>query len=100
MTPAVKLDRSREMKFTFQAFEALEEKRGIDVYALDCRRLTPKQIASLVWAGQLHTKDPLEYEEVTKRLPTNTGDMQKVLIAVLGALTEAYGRDEANAGKD
>jgi len=62
----VKLDKERELKFTFKSFAALARECKINANdpATYKMPMDPATIAGFVWAGQLHTKDALTRSEV------------------------------------
>ena len=96
--PSVTLDKERALRFTFQAFLALEETCKLNVYTVDFRALSPGQVRDLVWAGQLGTPKALTRDGVAKYLPTDMTALSEVVGQVVEAVAESYGagkQDEA-----
>ena len=92
MNTVVKLDTDRELRYDFRAFVAMDEDCGIN--PMDPKTyadFSPRKIQALVWAGQLHTKNPLTKERVVEFLPTEGEALVKVMEAVSDALARALG---------
>lgn len=81
-----------EMRFTFPVFDRLNREHGINAMRPSTYiDFTPSTGASLVWAGQLHTKKPLTREQVVKLMPTDTDEYFAMMEVVAGQLNAALG---------
>lgn len=90
MNTVVKLDTERELRYDFRAFVAMDEDCGIN--PMDPKTyadFSPRKIQALVWAGQLHTKNPLTKERVLEFLPTDGAALVRVMESVSEALARA-----------
>ena len=92
-TITIKLDRERELKYTFRSFAELARKCAINAndkstYELP---LNPNIISAFVWAGQLHEKDPLTRDQVEALLPTTFESDVELMLKICQGVLEARG---------
>jgi len=87
---AIKLDKQRKLKFTFNAFCELEEALGRPLSELQEKGFKMKDLRALVWAGLLHESPDLTIEEVGN-LIDEAESLEEVTNAVVKAVEAALG---------
>ncbi len=86
----IKLDKERELKFTMPAIVSLDELFNIDVYQFATyQEFPPAKVVSLIWAGQLASKNPLKRHQIAQYLPTSMEKYMEVCKQVALALKDA-----------
>ena len=86
----IKLDREREIKFTIPAIATLDEFYQINVFSpASYVDFPPSKIVSLIWAGQLHTKNPLRRNSIASFLPTSREEYMGICVIVAEAIRDA-----------
>lgn len=77
------------LRYDMAAILILDE-RGINIYnPATYATFSPTKLRDLVWAGQLHTKEPKTLAELTKFLPTKADDYGEIATAIAAAIREA-----------
>jgi len=93
MSSTIKLDVERSLRYDFHSILKLDELDGINLMSpATYKDFSPKQVVALVWAGQLHTPQPLTRAEVAKRIPSNVDAYLGVINAIATAIAEALDR--------
>lgn len=89
-------DREVRLRYNFRAADELSA-LGINLYAPETYlSMNPNQLASLVWAGQLHEKRPLTRSQVVDRLPLSPEEYVVIANAIATAIEEAFGNAKEN----
>lgn len=91
----VKLDAERQMKFPFSSLVILSRDHGINTNDPEFYRkpFSPHVLAALVWAGQLHCKNPLTLAQVTRLLPISWGRNIELYLGLMQELMASRGID-------
>src|SRR4051812_4966228 len=89
----VKLDRERELKYSFRSLGELARKCKINANDTETFKLplNPDTISAFVWAGQLHYKDALTREQVEESLPITFESDAELMGKIIQAVFEARG---------
>lgn len=86
----IKLDKEREIKFTMNAILALDELFQINVYSrATYDDFPPAKMMSLIWAGQMHTKNALKRSQIPQYVPTAMADYMSVCLVIAEAILDA-----------
>lgn len=86
----VKLDKDRELIFAMPAIATLDEVCKINLLApVSYQDMSPSQVVSLVWAGQLHTKGALTRSQVAAHISPQPSRYFAVAAIVAKAIREA-----------
>lgn len=91
-TNTVKLDKVRSIRFDFSAFDRMKREHGLNAMRPSTfQEMPPDAAATLLWGGQLHTKDALTREEILKHIPTDTDAFFDMMLVVSRQLNIALG---------
>lgn len=91
----IMLDRERTLRYDFNALIEIEEKVGISPDELMGRKLSMKEIRTLLWAGLVHEDTELTEVEVGAMIDMeNLGQVLDDLMVAFGLSLEVVGGDD------
>lgn len=80
------------IRFEFPAFDRMNREHGVNAMRPSTYiNFEPSVGVTLVWGGQLHTKNPLTREQVAKLMPTDTEKYMDTMEVVATQLNIALG---------
>lgn len=85
----IKLDKMRNLRYSFKALSRLEEEFGCSIATINFATLSVRQIVTFIWAGLIHEDNDLTVDKVMDLMDDSELEMDELMEKVTEAMDAA-----------